>query len=301
MAYKERFRFNFNSQAGKDLAISILQDGYTGSVLTRALGGSPRLAIEQSDCVRGSSLTFEAECVIDDEYADLYTSDPLKYKVQVKNGSALVWEGFITPELYAAPWIDPPYNVTLTATDGLGELKRYTFAAQGETSLSSLLTYLLAFTGLNYPVRLISSLAVEGGAAASFLSTTVNLDSYAGKTCYDVLQALLVSIHATVVVRQSAWLVMRETDIAGAVDGASVKDLDGGTYPIVSFGSMQTSAVWPVGQLSMEIEPARKSVAVECPNTYLTGLLPVFPGTSWTCTGSEVDDGLLARCRRNPE
>lgn len=273
--YAERYRFSFASDAGKDLSIRLYEDGYTGSVQHRSLGSSPSLRYERNENVMGSSLTFEAECAIDNEFVDLYTSDPLKYRVDVYSGNSLVWQGFITPELYAAPWIDPPYNVQLTATDGLGELKRYDYTSSGRETLGSILSGLLARTGLSYGLTMISSMQAYGGAPASFLTDVqANLASYNGKTCYDVLQGILASLHAVIMVKGQKFVLLRESDLEGAISGTTVTSVDGDIYPLEFFGSMDSYSVWPVGQMKMEIQPARRGLKVSCPNDYATGLLP---------------------------
>ena len=43
MAYGVKYRFPFQSVEGVDWTIDILKDGYSGSILTRAIGGSPIL------------------------------------------------------------------------------------------------------------------------------------------------------------------------------------------------------------------------------------------------------------------
>ena len=157
MAYGEKYTFRFDSQEGKDWMVVIFEEGYTGTPVPRCVGGHPLLRMESNGCIRGMSLELPAECVVADEYADLYTSDPVRFKVSVYLDHDEVWQGFITPELYSAPWVDPPHDVALTATDGLGELKRSTFTTAGVLSLESHLSRLLAMTGLSPPIWGISS------------------------------------------------------------------------------------------------------------------------------------------------
>ena len=72
-----------------------------------------------------------AECKVDGEFLELYTSDPKEFlvTVDVEGGTGYddrPWIGYISPELYSEPDIAPPYDVQITATDGLGELKLMT-------------------------------------------------------------------------------------------------------------------------------------------------------------------------------
>lgn len=267
MAYGEKYTFRFDSQEGKDWMVVIFEEGYTGTPVSRCVGGHPLLRMESNGCIRGMSLELPAECVVADEYADLYTSDPVRFKVSVYLDHDEVWQGFITPELYSAPWVDPPHDVALTATDGLGELKRQNYARGGRMSLATHLGNLLAATGLTLPIRMVSSLESDVNDAGDFLTgTLINLDHLSGETMYDALQAILASIHATVRQSGGSWLLIRETDISGSSAGSDVDDTEGDPIPVVPFGSMRTSDVWPVGRLTSEIVPARNSVTVTSDN-----------------------------------
>ena len=267
MAYGEKYTFRFDSQEGKDWMVVIFEEGYTGTPVSRCVGGHPLLRMESNGCIRGMSLELPAECVVADEYADLYTSDPVRFKVSVYLDHDEVWQGFITPELYSAPWVDPPHDVSLTATDGLGELKRQNYARGGRMSLATHLGNLLAATGLSLPIRMVSSLESDVTDAGDFLSgTLINLDHLSGETMYDALQTILASIHATVRQCGGSWLLIRETDISGSSAGSEVDDTEGDPIPIVPFGSMDSFDVWPVGRLTSEIVPARNSVTVTSDN-----------------------------------
>ena len=267
MAYGEKYTFRFDSQEGKDWMVVIFEEGYTGTPVSRCVGGHPLLRMESNGCIRGMSLELPAECVVADEYADLYTSDPVRFKVSVYLDHDEVWQGFITPELYSAPWVDPPHDVALTATDGLGELKRQNYARGGRMSLATHLGNLLAATGLTLPIRMVSSLESDVNEPEDFLTgTLINLDHLSGETMYDALQAILASIHATVRQSGGSWLLIRETDISGSSAGSEVDDTEGDPIPVVPFGSMRTSDVWPVGRLTSEIVPARNSVTVTSDN-----------------------------------
>jgi len=274
MAYVDRFIFRFNSVSGKAVKIAIADNDYTGAAVERRLGGSPQLRCELSGNIHGMSLEIPAECKVDDEFAVLYTSDPTRFAVRLEVDSVVVWRGFVTPELYAAPWIDPPYDVQITATDGLGELKMLEWPAIGSRTLGEILETVLGATGLALPVRMISTAANDLATAADLLTgTTVNLDHMAGKSYYDVLDGLLGSLHCTISQRGGAWLLVRETDVTALTSGEQVSDTSGGAYPVKAFGSSQTHDCWPVGRLTTEIVPAKSTVEVECPN-HLESLIP---------------------------
>ena len=285
MAYTNKFIFTFDSHQGKECQIIIAEDGYSGTAVDRAVGGSPILRMDQNGSIRGTSLEFPAECVVADEFADLYTSNPLKFRVTLSINGATYWRGFITPELYAAPWVDPPHDVTVTATDGLGELKNSLFNAAGRISLSSHLTTLLAATGLSLDIRFISKMNSNISDADYLLPETfVNLDHMAGQKKYDVLQAILTFLHATIRQHNGVWLLVREVDVVDCEVQGDVLDQYGDLYPIYSFGSMGFHSIWPVGKLDSEIVPARSRQKITSTAEVGSGLLadPDFTANDWS-------------------
>ena len=256
MAYGELYRFVFDAANGPEVTISVAKKGYYGTVYRRAVGGSATLRRERSGCILGSSLEWSAECLSEDEYAELYTSDPTLYRVSLLFSGTEVWRGFVTPELYSSPWVDAPYDVTLTATDNLAELKNSTFEATGDIQVGLLIISLLEKTGISTPsapepeMAYISSMK---GDRKHLDSLTVNVDHLSGDTCYDVLNSVLESLHAVLYLDFAAesWVVMRETDVSAAnVDYLTFGKLDG------------LSDLSANGSLAMEIVPARKELTV---------------------------------------
>lgn len=256
MAYGELYRFVFDAANGPEVTISVAKKGYAGAVYRRAVGGSATLRRERSGCILGSSLAWSAECLSEDEFAELYTSDPTLYRVSLRFSGTTVWQGFITPELYSSPWVDTPYDVTLTATDNLAELKNSTFKATGDIQVEWLIRDLLEITGISISsaqdmeMAYISSMK---GDRKHISLLTVNVDHLAGETCYDVLNSVLESLHAVLYLDYAAesWVVMRETDVSAANVG------------FLTFGKLDgLSDLAANGSLAMEIVPARKELTV---------------------------------------
>lgn len=275
--YGTIYQFSFDSVNGADIDIFILKKNYTGARQQRALGRAPILKRERSGSIFGTSLEIYAECLVDGEFAQLYTSSADEYKVEVYKHQELIWTGFVSPELYSEPDIAPPYDVQIIATDGLGELKNYTFKAIGEKSLKNHLLSLMAHTGLDLPYKRVTTLDYKDGDGAEFFwHLLVDLDYLEGKNCYDVLKMLLDSTHAQMTQQDAAWLIARECDYAHL---ASVNGVDGYegdnavVLPVASFGSMQSHKWWPVGQLSTTIHPAYKGMTIESERTYKASIL----------------------------
>lgn len=287
MAYGVKYRFHFESIDGADYTIDVLKNGYTGSILTRSLGGAPVLRRDSNDCICGTSFDFVAECAVDREYEEFGQSDPFTFKVELYNylGQDPIWQGYITPEIYRAPDIAPPYDVQVTATDGLGELKLRDFEARGLVSLNNLLSYLLGFTGLSLDLATTLDFAAPGSTASYFLQDTmVDMDHLEGQSCYDVLQAVLTSFHLSVTQGALGWMLNKETSVV--LSNGRVRHYKGGatvSYPVFHFGSLtdHSGQFWPVGHITREYVPARKRIVLTSDNHYKPNILT---GT-WTKGG----------------
>ena len=290
MAYGVKYRFPFESVEGVEWTIDILKDGYSGAVNIRPVGGSPQLRKDKNDNICGTSLDLTAECHTDGEFEEFSSSNPFSFQVKVYHGNTLVWQGYVSPELYSAPDIAPPYDVRVTATDGLGELKLHYFEAQGRKTLSALFSYLLGFTGLSLGYRLISDLSDEFVGPKDLLSSVyVNIDYLAGETCYDVLQALLATLHFTITQNGENWLLQKETGIAyNEVNGTVGCYVDGVSKQmgVPVFGSMDTHNLWPVGHMTREYIAPKKKMIVTADNHYRENIL----GT-WTPDGNASNEG----------
>jgi len=278
MAYGIKYRFRFNSANGVEHTVNLLQDGYSGSVINRALGRAPVIKMQDSGLFRGTSCDLVLECQTDGEFASLYTSNPRQYRVDVFRGSTQVWSGFIVTELYAEPDIAPRYDVSVTATDGLGLLKDYDFPARGLQTVGDHLRYLLSQTGLSMVINCVLSMGPTSGSPATlFDGVSIDLDYLEGESCYDVLSELLATLHMTVTQYKGAWLLIRETDLAGQLSGTglSVYQLptrtSGSTTTATvsgvkqTLGSAYSSNMWPIGHLTRRAVPAKRSITVEAP------------------------------------
>ena len=288
-----KYRFPFESVEGQNWTIDILASGYSGAVKVRHLGGSPCIRKDKNENICGTSLDLVAECAVDGEFEEFSSSNPFAFQAKVYRDSTLVWQGFVSPELYSAPDIVPPYDVRVTATDGLGELKLHYFEAQGRKTLSALFTYLLNFTGLTLGFRQITDLSCSASGAGNMLSSVyVNIDYLVGETCYDVLQYLLAAIHSTITQDGEYWLIQKETGMT-VVQNSTVACYNNGVSArrsIDHFGSMKThsNSCWPVGHMTREYVAPKKKMIVTADNHYRPNILN---DSSWTLDGSTSDEG----------
>lgn len=309
MAFANRFHFRFDSVHGVEYNIYILQDGYSGSCDDRKLGRAPVLRKQKNGPVCGTSLDLYAECAPghDGEFAELFTSNPKEYRVdvwrKVSGTDVLIWQGFVSTELYSEPSIYPPYDVQIVATDGLGELKLVDFIPAGAVTLSEHFRTALAYTGMNRTIYVASSLIMTGESVTDTFSMSINLDYMDGDSYYDMVTKLLDTLHATITLYGDKWLIARETDLSALLSNSGLSVVSIATTGTVStttiggvhktVGSMADNTVdtWPVGQLSTVIDPARKEVTIEAPWHTISG--PDDPNMEATTNSPWDTEGIV--------
>lgn len=266
-AYRNIYQFSIVSQNGDDVDIFISKKNYAGVVQQRSLGRAPILKRERNGNILGTSLEIYAECKVDGEFSQLYTSSADEFLVEVYRSRVLLWTGFVSPELYSEPDIAPPYDVQIIATDGLGELKNYDFVQGGNPrSFLGHLNAMLAHTSLDLGVEAVSSLEYydDGWSGnTGMMSVVTDMSHREGEDCYEVMQSMLSSVNAVITQQEGKWMVIRESDM---------HVLAGDLGP-VAFGAMTDNSWWPVGNLSTDIIPAKKSLALISENHYKATVL----------------------------
>lgn len=289
-----KYRFIYQSIHGVQYTVNIIQSGYSGSVTSRNLGKAPVLHMKDGNPFRATSCDLTLECRTDGEYAGFYTSNPLEYEVQIFRDNAHIWSGFLATEIYSEPNIAPPYDVSVTATDGLGTLKEYIFEPVGLQPLRAHMIDLLHKTGLDMAIDWAMTLSQAGGTVPDFVDeVSINLDYLAGENCYTVLETLLVSLHATITQYDGRWLVIRETDISLGTSNipvyrtpsrsgsTSVTSISGGRK---SAGKMGVADMWPVGYTTRKAVPAKRRITVESP-WHVVNAAPSVQGDEWDNSG----------------
>lgn len=282
-AYRNIYQFSIVSQNGDDVDIFISKKNYAGVVQQRSLGRAPILKRERNGNILGTSLEIYAECKVDGEFSQLYTSSADEFLVEVYRSRVLLWTGFVSPELYSEPDIAPPYDVQIIATDGLGELKDHDYGFYGKATLRNHIQHALAPTSLQGDITLISSLSWEddtsANAPSSLLEMVTDLSHLEEESCYDVLQSILTSLNACITQQDGGWMVIRESDLY----------LNALRLPTALFGSMTKAQWWPVGNMSSDIIPAKKEVSVVHENQYRENILP--PISMGVAAGWEIGVG----------
>ena len=261
---------SFYSERGNSYELHILQKGYEGSSIVKKLGAAPVLAIEQGDgAIKGSSLAFAIQADVEGELRQLYTTDNKEFKVQLYRNNALYWQGYLLPELYSESYIDPPYDVTVTATDQLAVLKGIEYNQGAESkSLLDIITYILSNTGLNLAIRQHLNLTVLDDKPV-LSNAYVYTEAYYGQTCYDVLNGLLLSCNACIQQINGEWVILSLTDSSSSyITNKGIADISH-----VTLGQMGNAQVCPVGSMELVNQPALKGATVNYSHLLRNSLL----------------------------
>ena len=295
--YNTIYRYIFASRQGYTVEVNIGKKGYTGGIITRALGRAPVLRRDNNENISGTSLELYVEAAVPGEYEQFYTSAADEFKVSLYRNGTQLWTGFVEPELYSEPDLPVPYDVRIIATDGLGELKRYDYELEGTHTLREHLAYMLAKTGIERDIWMSSAMNVfttETGYLSDALLDTVkvSLDHEIGESCYDVLQHLLSAFNMGITMYNSNWYLFRETDFLSLITDNGVRASMGlanvRSFPVVPFGSMTTNKWWPIGNMQSALIPAKKSVNLTAPYSYKENL---FKDDQWAkTTGASFDE-----------
>lgn len=260
MSYTERYILTFVSERGNDYKIVVLQKDYTGDIYYKKLGVAPTLSIEEGDGrIKGSSLSFSIQADVEGELVVLYTTNNKEFRVLLYRNDNLYWQGYLLPELYSENYIDPPYDIAVTASDQLAVLKDLLYEDEDvEKSIFEIIQTILGKTQIDLPV--VTHLQITTGDGKQLLQNSyINAAAMNGKSCYDALNALLISCNACIMLIENEWLVTSLTDASTDY----FKDNEIIQRPHTSIGRMYRDQAYPIGSLQMMNAPAKKGADVE--------------------------------------
>jgi hypothetical protein len=276
MSYGLKYRLSFDSVSGTPCEINILEAGYDGPVENRNLGSVPVLKMDDGEAVRGTSLELSIETCFDGDLREFYTTDRKKFRVEVYRSGVLFWSGHILPELYSEPYISVPFDVSVTASDGLGLLKNIPFGLSGKRSVFDVIKYCCEQTGLVLNYVFASKLLATGmsGVASVYTQAFVDCNAFDDADCYEALEKVLITFGSYIKQKDCKWHVLRYTDQdTDLMEYDPSCNFAGGFRPVMKTLGAIGDDTYPVGQLESEIVPARKDFTMEQPYELYPSLL----------------------------
>lgn len=134
----------------------------------------------------------------DAAFIDFFTGDEHRFKVVLKQspGDAVIWQGYVLPDLYSEPYKNGCFFVSFTATDGLARLKGKYLPSDyyvAEKSVIDIFCQILQMTGLQ--LELWFAPAIENNTVKNWHSVyidTVNfIQNKKQKDAFFILETLL--------------------------------------------------------------------------------------------------------------
>ncbi len=291
MAYGLKYRLHAETVKYKDdVKIYILEDGFAGTEEDKFLGGGGvTMTKDNAGVICGTSLSFSIQADSDFEYLSFFESDPRKYLVQLLINESVVWQGYLIGDEYREAFRDPPYDVAVVATDGLGLLKNYPYTVVStpttKTTRIDVIREVLKNTGLELQISVAYNATTTGGT--HLFEVSFSDDYYQGWTCYEVLEKMIPP-DATITQHGGMWLIRRnEQDSETApkiydyVEGLGYIVTDDAETPL-ALAPMGAGDVYPIGQTELNMQHAWSSMELFSEH----GKRPSF------CYNHDFSDGL---------
>lgn len=140
-------------------------------------------------------LTTTAE---DAAFIGFFTGDEHRFKVMIKDGAdnAIIWQGYVLPDLYSEPYKNGCFFVSFTASDGLGRLKGKYLPDEyysREKSLIDIYCQILKLTGIELDLYFLPAIEnfVNKDWDSIYINTEDFIDKKKKKDAYSILETLL--------------------------------------------------------------------------------------------------------------
>lgn len=225
MSFATKYQCKFNDIAGLGYEIDFQWDGYTGAINPMQAAGDPikiSYLVNGDDVhqnpIHGTRIELTIIATASFQYADFFSITDIQIKTLVYAGGNLIFSGWVLAKSYTEPYNDVPYNVTITAIDGLAALKSILFDITDEIIIDGAITTPAVY----YTGRMLESeiiLDILGKIGATTFTEIVNIyetnipsdvssspmnrikidvSLWNGKFCYDVLADILIKWDAII-------------------------------------------------------------------------------------------------------
>jgi len=284
-SYGERFRLEYQDDAGFDTRIDIVKRDYTDAIDEVCGSGTPfeiqlrgEGSTDKFTPILSSQANFNLTSVTNSQFIELYTNDPnlyrLNYYKDTGTGFELKWTGKVLPFTYSEEYKNAPYYTTVTATDGLPELKDYYFFQPdgsrftGTMSLIKLVAFLLSKLDLDLNIRVACNMYAVGmdttDADDPFDQAYVDLELFyieEKKPNYEfILTNILKPFGLRITQWDNRWNIVRVEELKDAYDYREFDSLgdyvsEGTFNPVVDVNYPTVGNVNFLAFPNMELQP----------------------------------------------
>jgi len=314
MAHAEKY-FGRYTKSGYTYRVELHLDGFVGSA-TEIENLMPEPVImkrrasnkDNSDVVIGSELEFNFYSSTADagQFNDIYTGDWKDWKVLYYRDSTLIWQGWMKPENLTREYISDQYELNISATDGLADLKDIEF-----TNFSTGAVYTDRVTILTVIKRALEHLEIaidfkiQLGTWETTLMTVaqnalfemdVNTERFASNkdgrivqdNCFDVLEDVLRPFNVEMYQAEGFWYIQAKNETNSPVFTHTYSTLAQSALSTID-NSLDISAYDFKNRGSLEVLKPIKNHEITFFN-YNNGSTLILNGdfsaaTNWTATG----------------
>lgn len=229
-SYGTKWRLEYIDRLNKTHKTEIREKNYSGAV-TNVEGGVPATVYrlrgegerEKFLPVLPGEIETQFISTTEGEFQSIYTNDPDKYRLVHTIDGSVVWTGKVLTNQYEESYVNPPYPISIIATDGLPELNDILFLDDfgnrlyGDFKQINVIAFILRKLKLGLSIR----------SACNIYATTMNktasddpLDQayvdvsryYLIKenpTCGEVLKWILEAYNAQIIQWNNVWNIIR--------------------------------------------------------------------------------------------
>jgi hypothetical protein len=230
MAYGVKYRLAFSDVQGNQRKIEILKKDYTGEIFPMICDGEPMTIEWKADDdiyepLIGSSATLNLKVTNEVTYDNFYEYDEREYQlilyfqetVGVWSG---YWKGFITNDIYQEAIITPPYDIQITAIDGLGQLKGFntwlpdSLTESKNTFLWEFIYQNLAQLGLDFDIWISNDIrtGISANWSNIYEDLLIKTNAYITKDndildAKKVLRSILIATNCRIFQSYGRWII----------------------------------------------------------------------------------------------
>jgi hypothetical protein len=224
----------------------------------------------------------------DAAFIGFFTGDEHKYKVLVKNSvdDAVVWTGYVLPDLYSEPYKNGCFFVSFTASDGLGRLKGKYLPDEyysREKSLIDIYCQILKLTGIELDLYFLPAIEnfVNKDWNTIFINTENFIDGKKKKDAYAILETLL----------EDTLCVCYQCDNRWNIEGINQRNVRNVTYKVYDVDGVFVENV-TYNRLLKNITPLQTPIITIVPpyNEITVTYKKIAPSLPKTIS-KEVNDG----------
>lgn len=199
-------------------------------------------------------------------FVDLMTAPDRTYRMTVSDPSGVLFVGWITSELYEEEYTQPPYPVSITATDGLASLEDYELdiaalprPVPGNPALVSVahvIEHALRRTGLPLDIEWLSTIrAAENGpdGRAAYEAVYVDVAALdADEKAADILTDFLAAFSLRVYQQDGRWMIDRLPDRISSP--AAVVSIDTSDCPFTDSPALSVYAARGAHRINLNVD-----------------------------------------------